>query len=184
MEMKNPNDNDTAENKADQISQGSQADSDQPEIGRLRDENDRLRQELARTHEAHIRNLADFDNYRRRIERERAQMGRAGKRELVLPLLGVLDDFDRALLHSGQEPQSIIEGVKAIYRRLTDLLAAQGVVAFESAGQRFNPARHEAVSLVESDKAEPGVVIDEVSRGYQWGDELLRPARVRVTRER
>lgn len=181
--MKNPNDN-MVEKKEDQFRRESLADSDQPEICRLRDENDRLRQELTRTNEAHIRNLADFDNYRRRIERERAQMGRAGKRELILALLGVLDDFDRALLHSSQEPQSIIEGIKAIYRRLTDLLAAQGVVAFESAGQRFNPARHEAVSLVESNETEPGMVIDEISRGYQWDDELLRPARVRVTRER
>lgn len=148
----------------------------------LQAENARLKEELRREHEIYLRNLADFDNYRRRVERERARVAQAGKREMVLSLLDVLDDFERALEHIDEAPDSVSAGLVAIHRRLAGLLEAQGVTPFESVGQRFDPALHEAVGSVESDEQEPGAVLDEVSRGYRWGEELLRPARVRVAR--
>lgn len=148
----------------------------------LQAENARLKEELRREHEIYLRNLADFDNYRRRVERERASVAQAGKREMVLSLLDVLDDFERALEHIDEAPDSVSAGLVAIHRRLAGLLEAQGVTPFESVGQRFDPALHEAVGSVESDEQEPGAVLDEVSRGYRWGEELLRPARVRVAR--
>jgi len=148
----------------------------------LQAENARLKEELRREHEIYLRNLADFDNYRRRVERERASVAQAGKREMVLLLLDVLDDFERALEHIDEAPDSVSAGLVAIHRRLAGLLEAQGVTPFESVGQRFDPALHEAVGSVESDEQEPGAVLDEVSRGYRWGEELLRPARVRVAR--
>ena len=148
----------------------------------LHAENARLKEELRREHEIYLRNLADFDNYRRRVERERASVAQAGKREMVLSLLDVLDDFERALEHIDEAPDSVSAGLVAIHRRLAGLLEAQGVTPFESVGQRFDPALHEAVGSVESDEQEPGAVLDEVSRGYRWGEELLRPARVRVAR--
>lgn len=106
----------------------------------------------------------------------------AGKRGLILALLDVVDDFERALAHAGQEPEPVVEGLQAIYRRLTALLAAEGVTAFKSVGQPFDPTLHEAVGSVESEEQEPGAVHDELSRGYRWKEELLRPARVRVAR--
>jgi len=148
----------------------------------LQAENARLKEELRREHEIYLRNLADFENYRRRVERERASVAQAGKREMVLSLLDVLDDFERALEHIDEAPDSVSAGLVAIHRRLAGLLEAQGVTPFESVGQRFDPALHEAVGSVESDEQEPGAVLDEVSRGYRWGEELLRPARVRVAR--
>src|SRR5215813_5173191 len=146
----------------------------------LQAENARLKEELRREHEIYLRNLADFENYRRRVERERASVARAGKREMALSLLDVLDDFERALEHMDEAPASVSAGLSAIYRRLAGLLESQGVIPFESVGQPFDPALHEALGSVESDEQEPGVVLDEVSRGYRWGEELLRPARVRV----
>ena len=104
----------------------------------------------------------------------------AGKRELVLPLLEVLADFDRALEHLGDVPEWMSSGFVAIYRRLTSILQAQGIVSYESLGDTFDPARHEAVGMTESQDVEPGTVVAELSRGYRWGDEVLRPARVRV----
>jgi molecular chaperone GrpE len=148
----------------------------------LQAENARLKEELRREHEIYLRNLADFDNYRRRIERERASAAQAGKREMVLSLLDVLDDFERALEHIDEAPDSVSAGLAAIHRRLAALLESQSVTPFESVGQRFDPALHEAVGSVESDEQEPGVVLDELRRGYRWGEELLRPARVRVVR--
>jgi len=150
------------------------------EIERLKAENAQLKEELRREHDIYLRNLADFDNYRRRIERERASAALAGKREMVLSLLDVLDDFERALAHVDESPASVAAGLRAIHRRLAGPLEAQGVTPFESAGQPFDPALHEAVGSVESDEQESGTVVDELSRGYRWGEELLRPARVRL----
>jgi molecular chaperone GrpE len=143
-------------------------------------EQERLKAELSREHELYLRALADFDNYRRRVERERAASAHAGKRELVLPLLEVMSDFDRALEHMGDVPEWMSSGFVAIYTRLTSILQAQGIVSYESLGETFDPVRHEAVGLTESRDVEPGTVVAELSRGYRWGDEVLRPARVRV----
>jgi molecular chaperone GrpE len=139
-----------------------------------------LKTELDREHDLYLRTLADFDNYRRRTVREQAGADHAGKRDLVLPLLEVLDDFDRALEHLGDVPEWASSGFDAIYRRLNSILQAQGIVPYESLGDRFDPVRHEAVGLMESQDIEPGTVVAELSRGYCWGDEVLRPARVRV----
>jgi molecular chaperone GrpE len=143
-------------------------------------DNERLKAELKREHELCLRALADFDNYRRRMERERAGSIQAGKRELVLLLLDVLADFDRALEHLGDVPEWMSSGFVSIYRRLNSILQSQGIVPYPSLGERFDPVRHEAVDLTESQDVDPGTVVEELSRGYRWGDEVLRPARVRV----
>ena len=114
------------------------------------------------------------------MERERESTAQAGKRQLVLALLDVMDDFERALAYANTAPESILTGARVIYQRLRDLLQAQGVVPYTSAGQPFDPALHEAVDVINTDQAMPGVVLNELSHGYRWGDEVLRPARVRV----
>jgi len=141
---------------------------------------ERLQQALNREHDLHLRALADFDNYRKRVQRERESAAQAGKRQLVLALLDVLDDFERALAYANTAPESILTGARVIHQRLTDLLQAQGVVPYTSAGQPFDPALHEAVDVINTNQATPGVVLNELSHGYRWGDEVLRPARVRV----
>ena len=141
---------------------------------------ERLKQALSREHDLHLRALADFDNYRKRVQREGDRAAQAGKRQLVLALLDVLDDFERALAYANTAPESILTGARVIHQRLTDLLQAQGVVPYTSAGQPFDPALHEAVDVIKTEQATSGVVLDELSHGYRWGDEVLRPARVRV----
>jgi len=141
---------------------------------------ERLKQALSREHDMHLRALADFDNYRKRVQRERESAAQAGKRQLLLALLDVMDDFERALTYADTAPASILTGARVIYQRLTDLLQAQGVVPYTSTGQPFDPALHEAVDVINTGRATPGVVLNELSHGYRWGDEVLRPARVRV----
>lgn len=152
------------------------------DTARLQAENAQLREELRREHENAIRNLADFANYHRRTKRERTQAVQAGKRGLILELLCVVDDFERALAFTPPESQSVNEGIQAIYRQLTHLLATQGVTAFASLGQRFDPTQHEAIGVVERAGKESGVIVEELRRGYRWGDELLRPAQVCVAK--
>jgi molecular chaperone GrpE len=141
---------------------------------------ERLTHELSRERDRHLRVLADFDNYRKRIQREWDSAAQAGKRQLVLALLDVMDDFEHAFAYANTTPASILAGTRVIYQRLKDLLQAQGVVPYSSAGQPFDPALHEAVDAIQTAQATSGVVLDELSRGYRWDDKILRPARVRV----
>jgi molecular chaperone GrpE len=143
---------------------------------------EKLQEQLKTEHEMYLRALADFDNYRRRTERERTTAARSGKREVLLPLLEVLDGFDQALQRIGNTPSSISEGMQVIHRKLLALLEKEGITPLASLGEIFNPELHEAIGSVESEEHESGVVIDEVQRGYRWNDEVLRPARVRVVR--
>jgi molecular chaperone GrpE len=140
----------------------------------------RLKEELRREHDTLLRTLADFDNYRRRIERDRAGAARSGKRDVILSLLEVLDGFDRALNHIDDAPSSVAQGVQAIHRNLLGVLERHGVTRFDSLGKPFDPRFHDAIGTVDSDEVESGTVADELQRGYRWGDEVLRPARVRV----
>jgi molecular chaperone GrpE len=141
---------------------------------------ERLKEDLRREHDMYLRALADYDNYRRRVERERTTAARSGKRELILQLLEVLDGFDRALQHMGDAPSSVAEGLQLLQRKLLSVLEAQGVTPLQSLGETFNPEFHDAIGTVRSDDMESGTVADEVQRGYRWGDDVLRPARVRV----
>ena len=114
------------------------------------------------------------------MQREWDRDAQAGKRQIVLALLDVMDDFTRAFAYVNTTPASILVGARVIHQRLTALLQAQGVVPYTSTGQPFDPRLHEAVDVIKTAQATSGVVLDELSHGYRWGDEVLRPARVRV----
>jgi len=144
------------------------------------DERDRLNADVQREHDLYLRALADFENYRRRVERDRATALAAGKRDVIGSLLEVIDGFDRALPYLTEAPPAVAEGMRAVHRRLLDLLAAHSVTAVPSVGEPFDPAVHEALGTVESSEYPPGTVAEETQRGYRLGDDLLRPARVRV----
>jgi molecular chaperone GrpE len=160
------------------MSQGEQNKVEQ--VSAEHTEVERLRGELSREHNLYLRALADFENYRRRVERERENAAKRDKRELLLALLDLADNFERALAHINDSPESVAAGLHTIQRRLASVLETQGVTPFESVGQSFDPGVHEAVGILQSDEQEAGTVLDELSRGYHWGDEVLRPARVRV----
>ena len=147
--------------------------AEQPEI-------EQLRQQVRNEHEMYLRALADFDNYRKRVERERDNMAIRERRAIILPLLELLDNFELALKHAGDAPGSLGEGVWRIYRQLQNMIERQGVTPVQSVGQMFDPRVHEAIGSIQDEAAKPGTVVEEVQRGYKWGDDLLRPARVQV----
>ena len=149
---------------------------------RRADEVERLREELEAERERGLRTLAEFDNYRRRVRRERAHAGREGRRDILLALLDVMDDFDRALAHAEGVPRAFADGLRLVRRRLDDVLRSNGVTPLESVGRPFDPNLHEAVSVVEGDGQASGVVRSEERRGYLWDGELLRPSRVTVVK--
>ena len=122
---------------------------------------------------------ADFQNYKRRTEQEREELRRFGNVSIIINLLPVLDDFERAFasLDSHLAGLSWFDGMLLIYRKLRQLLENAGVKPIETEGQAFDPRFHEAVAHVEG---EEGKVISEVQRGYKLHDRVLRPAMVVV----
>jgi len=130
--------------------------------------------------ELHLRLLAEFDNYRRRTKEERALAEETGKREILLALLEVMDDFDRALLHIDETSDAVANGLRLIHQRFNNVLEAHGVTPFESEGKLFDPAIHEAMTMIDGEGEQSGTVYSEYRRGYVLNGKLLRPARVAV----
>ena len=139
-----------------------------------------LTEDLDTERERGLRMLAEFDNYRRRTRQEQALAGQYGKREVLLALLDVMDDFDRALLHVGEAPDAVADGLRLIRQRFSAVLDSNGVTPFDSEGEPFDPTVHEAMTVIDSDGEESGTVYTEHRRGYFINGELLRPARVAV----
>jgi len=127
------------------------------------------------------RAAADFSNYRRRIEEERAATGQFANALLLARLLSVLDDFDRALDHVPPDAhEAWVEGIRLVERKLRGLLESEGVTPIEAVGKLFDPNLHEAVVHEDTTAYPDNTVIDEVQRGYLLHDRVLRPALVRV----
>ena len=133
----------------------------------------------AEADDRHLRLLAEFENFRRRAAKEHEAARREGRRSALLPLLAVLDTFERAL-GAGSTDRDFYEGVAAIHRLFLDALREAGAAPIESVGRPFDPNVHEAVATAPADGVPPGTVAREVRRGWRLGDELLRPAQVVV----
>jgi molecular chaperone GrpE len=130
-----------------------------------------------------VRKTAEFDNYRRRIERERREQADKAVVDLLQELLLVVDDFDRALTVEAPESAGAYrKGVELIHAKLHDLLRKQGVTPIEALGADFDPNLHQAVMHEESPAHREGEVIGELRKGYKIGDRLLRPAMVKVAK--
>jgi molecular chaperone GrpE len=144
---------------------------------------DQLTQERSTLLDQLLRRQAEFENYRRRVDRERTETYARSRAEVVLELLPVIDNFERALAsleHSGSDAKSLRQGIELIHRQLNDALAKFGLEPVESVGQAFDPNVHEAVSAEPSSEHEENTVIAEFERGYKLGEKLLRPAKVKV----
>jgi molecular chaperone GrpE len=143
---------------------------------------DALRSELAEANTKWLRALADLDNYRKRVDREKARWDVESRETVILPLLDVVDNFERALdgEASGGSASDVPfrEGVELIFRHLMDVLEKAGVRPVETEGVAFDPNVHEAVGRVESDEHAPDEIVQVMQKGYTLGERLLRPSRV------
>ena len=148
------------------------------------DASERWAQERAELEDLLRRRQAEFENFRRRVDRERLEFLEYAGMESVRALLPTLDDFERALKAartSGAEGENeLLKGIELIYKRLLESLTKQGLEPILTEGQSFNPHLHEAVQRVEQDDAEDGAILEEYQRGYNYKGKLLRPAMVKV----
>jgi molecular chaperone GrpE len=140
----------------------------------------RLQEDLLSERDRTLRTLADFKNYRRRVERDGSKLAEEGKRGMMLSLLDIIDDMEKALQSAKDSKQPSVKGVRLIHKKILALLETHGVLPFESVGTPFNHNMHEAVAMAKHAGSEPGTVVDELRRGYLWNNELLRHAQVRV----
>jgi molecular chaperone GrpE len=122
---------------------------------------------------------ADFENYRKRAAREAAAAGERARSGLVRELLPVVDNLERALASAEEGEQHLAEGVRLVHSELIAVLERNGIEQFDPAGDRFDPAEHEALSV--RDEGEAGLVLDVVEKGYRSNGTVLRPARVVVS---
>ncbi len=131
-----------------------------------------------------LRKQAEFDNYKKRVERDRAEANRQAERMLIVALLPLLDDFERALETPAEAGgvEAYRAGIELIHRQLIETLRKRGVTSIDTAGARFDPELHEAVAYQASEGHEDGDVIDELRRGYRFHEKLLRAAMVRVAK--
>jgi molecular chaperone GrpE len=146
------------------------------------DEVTQLKQQRDDYYDRLLRKTAEFDNYRKRTDRERLQLSEAAAADLLTELLPLVDDMERALkADAGSDgAESIRRGVELIHKQLLDTLRKRGVKPIEALGADFDPHFHQAVSYEPADGRREGEVIEEFRRGYMLGDRLLRPAMVKV----
>jgi molecular chaperone GrpE len=148
----------------------------------LADEIVELRKERDSLHDRLLRQAAEFDNYRKRVDRERKEAAQYAGIDFLRELLPIIDDFERALEADSAGAESYRQGVEIIHRALMEMLRKRGVTPIEAVGTDFDPEIHQAVSYEEAPDRRDGEIIAQFRRGYRLGDRLLRPAMVKVAK--
>jgi molecular chaperone GrpE len=145
----------------------------------LAGEKEQLIAEKADLQDRLMRRQAEFENFRRRVERERSEVFDFSAMETIRPLLAILDDFERALKTETAD-REYAKGMELIYQRMLEALRKLGLEPLAASGQSFDPNLHHAVEMVQTDEHEDHSIIDEYQRGYNFKGRLLRPAMVKV----
>ena len=148
----------------------------------LADEIVELRKERDGLHDRLLRQAAEFDNYRKRVERERKDSAQLAAVDFVQELLPVIDDFERALQTEAPGAESYRQGLEIIHRALIEMLRKRGVTPIDAVGTEFDPQVHQAVAYEEAPDRRDGEVMEQFTRGYRLGDKLVRPAMVKVAK--
>jgi molecular chaperone GrpE len=151
-------------------------------IAALTAERDQLAAEKAELQDRFLRSQAEFQNSRKRAEKERAEFAEYASTEAVRALLPILDDFERAIKTESSD-REFSKGMSLIYQRFYDSLKKLGLEPIVSTGQPFDPHVHHAVEMVETEEAPDHTVLEEYQRGYNFKGRLLRPAMVKVAVE-
>lgn len=139
-----------------------------------------IQKELDASKEAHIRTLAEYDNFRKRTQKEKEAIFSESKATILTQLLPVIDNFDRAAMNKDADYESYKKGVEMMFTGFMDTIKKLGVEPFGEVGEQFDPNFHNAVMHCEDDSLEENVITDVFSKGYKLGDKVLRPAMVKV----
>jgi molecular chaperone GrpE len=132
------------------------------------------------------RTKADFENFRKRMAAETQAAAVRGKAQLAQEVVPALDDLERAIEAAGLDPEGdsedgLAHGVMLVFRSLREALTRNGIEAVDPKGEKFDPSQHEALSTLPVEDTEPGTVVEVMQKGYRFGEQLIRPARVVVS---
>lgn len=165
--------------------QEASSEEKQPDEGAtLQAELEKKTQEYNILQEKYLRLAAEFENYKRRVQREQLESTKFANEKILKELLVTVDNLERAIQCSREQKtvDALLEGVELTYKHLLDTLAKFGVKQIQSAGQPFDPAQHQAVAQVEVTTLPPNTVVEEYQKGYLLNDRILRPAMVAVSK--
>ena len=128
--------------------------------------------------------IAEFDNYKKRTDRETLQLIQNANEKLILTLLPVLDDLERFFQHIEEQKniESILEGIQLIYKKLTDILEKEGLESMKTVGENFDPEMHDALMQKEEEGSQSGTIVNEYSKGYLLNGKVIRHAQVIVAK--
>jgi molecular chaperone GrpE len=160
--------------------------AESPEAASATNRIEDLSAELVETKDRLIRLTADFENYRRRSQREREEAIRYGSQNLFKELLTTVDNLERAIDHArmggGADLENLLQGVELVQKGLVGLMSTHGVEEIDALGKPFDPALHEAMAQAPDASQAPNTVLEVLQKGYKLRDRLLRPARVIISR--
>jgi molecular chaperone GrpE len=156
----------------------------QDELAELREKLQAKEKESKENYERYLRQVAEVDNFKKRVNREKEDAIRYANENLIRDILPVIDNLERAIAHAqgGGNGKPLVEGVEMVLRALLDVFNKHGVVQVPAVGAVFDPAKHEAMAQVESSEYKPNTIIDEHHKGFLFRDRLLRPALVTVAK--
>ena len=163
-----------AETKADKKAAKKQAKADK--------KNDALKEQIATLEDKVMRQLAEFENFRNRTEKEKQQMFETGAKSIIEKILPIIDNFERGLatVPEDKKEDPFVDGMDKVYKQLVKELEAAGVKPIEAVGKEFDPALHNAVMQTASEELESGMVAQELLKGYTYRDTVVRHSMVAV----
>lgn len=134
----------------------------------------------------YLRLVAEFDNFRKKTQKEKEEFKKYANEKLILELLDVCESIERGVDNSRSdgEKDKLIEGMELIHKQFTDVLKKNGLVPIKSKGEKFDPYRHEALMQTETDECEEGTVLEEYTRGYMLNNKVIRYSKVRVSKNK
>lgn len=183
--LENKNEEETSENASEEAV--NEAEDAKPEekkkSGRKKDKNIvKLEEKLADLEDKRVRQLAEFENFRKRSEKEKSQMFEVGAKTVIEKMLPVIDNFERGLqaVPEDEKDTPFVQGVELVYKQLLTAFEELGVQPIEAVGKEFDPNLHNAVMMVDDEDLESGTVAEEMQKGYMFKESVVRHSMVKV----
>lgn len=173
---------DLAEEVIDEASEEAEEESDKKKLFGRKNKKDKKDEQIEELTDKLTRQMAEFDNYRKRTEKEKASMYEIGAKSIIEKLLPVVDNFERGLaaIPEEQKEESFVTGMEMIYKQIMTMFESVGVQTIEAVGQEFNPDFHNAVMHVEDENVGDNMIVEEFQKGYMYRDTVVRYSMVKV----
>ena len=168
------------ETAGEEASEDSKEGKDRKFFGKKKDKKDKKDEKIEELTDQVKRQMAEFDNYRKRTEKEKASMYIIGAKDIVEKILPVVDNFERGLATAAGSEDPFVQGMEKIYKQFLSALDGMGVKAIEAVGNEFNPDFHNAVMHVEDETVGENIIVEEFQKGYMYKDSVIRHSMVKV----